>query len=78
MDNKEIRLRIVEAVVPISSRVSLVGEDIIKVCSNLEQFVVNNKEDEKDEQSPSSPVKKTGRPKRTTDKVSSTVSDPMQ
>jgi len=74
MDKQEIRLRIVEAVIPISSRVSLVGDEIIKVCSNLENFVVNSKEVIEHENSPSSPVKKAGRPKRTTDKVSSTDS----
>ena len=43
MDNNEIRLRIVEAVIPQASRVALNdSEIIIKTCTGLEKYVLKS------------------------------------
>ena len=44
MDDKEIRLRIVEAVLPIASRVEIQSDELLtKKCEELEKFVIGKK-----------------------------------
>lgn len=47
MDNKEIRLRIVEAVIPIASRVEInSAEKMVDKCKELEKYVMTEPETE--------------------------------
>lgn len=73
MEDKEVRLEIVKAVVPQASRVSLTNsESIVKTCSLLEEYVLGSNCGKSVPQ-----TKQKGRqPKRTTGKASASVSDP--
>jgi hypothetical protein len=76
MDKAEIRLRIVEVLVPQATRVGIEQpEYIIKACTQMEKYVLDLKEDES--QPDSSPARKTNRPARGTGgSYSSGSSDP--
>jgi hypothetical protein len=66
MDNHQIRLELVKAVVPQATRVSMTEpEHIVKVCAALEEYVLNSNNGETLPDSPTS--RKPGRPRRTTD-----------
>ena len=70
MGNTDLRIKILSIVVPQATRVGMTEpEHIVKTCSFLEKYVLDS--DKVEEQSNSTPVKKMGRPKRTTDKTSS-------
>jgi hypothetical protein len=75
MDKAEVRLRIVEVLVPQATRVGIEQpEYLIKACTQLEKYVLDLKEDES--QPDSSPAKKTNRPARGTGNAPSGSSDP--
>jgi len=63
MDDNEIRLRIVEAVIPQASRVALTDSEIItKTCTELEKYVLKSKTSER--KSNSQPKKVTAKPRK--------------
>lgn len=65
MDEREVRLRIVEAVLPQASRVAMQDPaSIINTCSNLEHYVLDLKKGENLPDSP--PKRKPGRPAKGT------------
>jgi len=65
MDEREIRLRIVEAVIPQASRVAMQDPvSIINTCTTLESYVLDSKKGETLPDSP--PRRKTGRPAKVT------------
>lgn len=75
MDKSEVRLRIVEVLVPQATRVGIEQpEYIIKACTQLEKYVLDLKEDEN--QPDSSPAKKANRPAKGTGSAQSGSSDP--
>ncbi len=63
MDDNEIRLRIVEAVIPQASRVALTDSEIItKTCTELEKYVLKSKTSER--KSNSQPKRVTTKPRK--------------
>ena len=65
MDNKEIRMRIVEAVIPQATRVGLTDAKIISsACEKLEDYVINGVKVEKPEAVEPPATKKTSRAKK--------------
>lgn len=75
MDNAEMRLRLIEAVLPQATRVGMAEpEHLVKVCTVLEQYVLDCKEGEKLSDSP--PKRAPGRPKRTTENDATGTPDP--
>lgn len=72
MDDREIRLRIVEVVVAKASQVGIVKPELmIETCTQLENYVLGSKQGE--EQPTSPPVKRRGRPPKET-----TMTEPSQ
>jgi hypothetical protein len=75
MDDREIRLRILEAVMPQATRVGLSDPPMmIKTCTMFEQYVLDFKEGEKLSDSP--PKRKTGRPAKGTENDLPSFLDP--
>lgn len=71
MDNREIRLRIVEAVLPTASRNGLSDPDrLVDICSRLEKYVVSLESKSQEELSDLETKRRKGRPpKGTTETV---------
>lgn len=42
MDDREVRLRIVESLIPVASRVEIRGELLVIRCKELEEYVSGN------------------------------------
>jgi len=77
LNDNEIRLRIVEAVIPQATRVGLVDPSaILDTCFKIEEYVLNSKG--KDEEVPASSPRRRGRKPRngTTDEPTMDKSDP--
>jgi hypothetical protein len=75
MDKHDVRLRLLEAVLPQATRVGLGEPDhIVKVCTVLEQYVLDFNEGEKLPDSP--PKRATVRSKRATENDASGTIDP--
>lgn len=75
MDKVEVRMRIVEVLVPQATRVGIEQpEYLIKACTQLEEYVLDLKNDEK--QPDSSIHRKTNRPARGTGNAPTGQSDP--
>lgn len=76
MDNKEVRLRILEILIPQSTRVGLTDPEVlIKKASLFENYVVGSTKIGAESDAPIE-KKKTRRPRRTTVEDSSLPSDP--
>lgn len=72
MDKSEIRLRIVEVMVPQATRVGVLEpEYIVKSCSQLEEYVLGVKETGEESDSPT--TRKRRKPKGTTSETESST-----
>jgi len=78
MDEREIRLRIVEVMVPKAAQIGIIKpETIVDSCMQLEKYVLGSQEGEDQPSSP--PAKRRGRPpKETTLTSGSQNSDPAR
>ena len=75
MLDRHLRLELLKLMIPQASRVGISEPThIIKSCLQFEEYVLGS--DTKDELPDSSPKRKGGRPKRTTDEALSLESDP--
>lgn len=61
MDDREIRLRIVEVVVPQATRHAIEKSQIVDICTQLENYVLGLMHGE---ELPDSPPRKTSRPRK--------------
>lgn len=67
MDNREVRLRIVEAVLPTASRNGFSDPDrIVDICSRLEKYVVSLEPNSQGELSDPAPKRRNSRPRKGT------------
>lgn len=70
MDDREIRLRIVEVVLPTASRNGLSDPDrLVDICSRLEKYVVSLESKSQGELSDPEPKRRNSRPRKGTTEI---------